>query len=267
MVVWAVLVVLTTAEGVSGAEADDPKVEERRRIHLLIRDLGDAKFATRAAAEKHLVALGDKALDDLVAALESRHRAVSTMAADRRDTARARAARALGGIGGDRAAQHLLAALGDNERLVRRAAITALGDLKHEPAAKELRALLDDDDPVIACDAARALGALGDRPAVSSLAWRLDNRAKLLTRYKDAAAVSRLRSAAAFALGMIGDAKGAAPALIRALRDADVQVRRHADLALRRLSGRNVGFKPDAPAARREPAVKAWEAYWKVKLR
>jgi HEAT repeat protein len=101
---------------------------------------------------------------------------------------------------------------------------------------------------------------------VGDLAWRLDSRAKLLTRYKDGPAVKRLRSAAAFALGMIGDARGSVPALLRALRDRDVLVRRHADLALRKLSGRNVDFKPDAPEPERRPAVKAWEAYWRAKL-
>ena len=84
--------------------------------------------------------------------------------------------------------------------------------------------------------------------------------------YKNDADVTRVRASAAFALGMIGDTT-AVPALLTALRDKATRVRAHADLALRTMSKRNLGFKAGAPEAEREAAAKAWDAWWKVRLK
>jgi len=240
-------------------------VEERRVVHLLIRDLADKKPAVRAEAERKLTRLGEAAVDDLALALDGKHVAVTTMPAGRRDTARARAARVLGAIGGKRPARHLTAVLGDKSALVRRAAIAALGDMRHKPAVPELVKLAADPDAAVAAEAVRSLGAIGDPAAVKPLLALLTSPDALKKKYKTDAGVSLVRGNAAFALGMMGDTV-AAPELLRALRDADARVRRHADLALRVMSGRKVGFKADGPTEERERAATVWDTWWEAEL-
>jgi len=256
------LLLLAAAAAAWGAE----EVDARRERHLLIRDLGDTKFSARAEAEKRLVRLGEGAVPDLILALEGRHRAVTTMAEDRRDLARARAARVLGAIGGARAARHLLKALDGKTERVRDAAIGALGALRCKEAVPRLVKLLVSGGAAPAREAALALGAIGDRSAAKELVELLRDRVALEDRYRDGAAVSRVRSAAAFALGMLGDTS-AVPALLGALRDPDLRVRTHANLALRKMSGRDLRFDPKAPAGEREKLARAWDAWWKAKLK
>ncbi|MFW6107882.1 MAG: HEAT repeat domain-containing protein [bacterium] len=246
--------------------ADDPDVGPRRRVYLLIKDLGDEKPTVRDEAERALARMGDEALDEVIAALGNRHRAVSTMDPDRNPIARARAAKLLGRIGGDRAGKHLTAALRDRSPLVRRTACTALGDMEWKPAVPKLIEILENDAPAVAGDAVLALGALGDKAAVEPLRRTLTNPATLKRKYKDDDHVARIRAGAAFALGMIGDTR-AVPDLLNALDDEAARVRRYADTALRLMSGENMGFKADAPEQQRRKAVKAWQVYWKTKLK
>jgi len=239
--------------------------KERRIVYLLIRDLADKKLTVRVEAERKLKLLGAKAAGDLILALENRHLAVTTMPAEKNEVARARAARVLGAIGGKRPALHLLKALGEKNALVKRGVIGALGDLRHKPAVPDLIKLSADANAAIAADAVRALGNIGGRSALKTLLGVLTSSGALKKKYKHAADVSLVRSAAAFALGMLGDT-AAVRELLRALRDPDRRVRQHADLALRTMSGRNVRFKANAPEAERERAAKVWDAWWEAKL-
>jgi len=260
--VFFLLFCLPVALSAFGAE--DPNVQERRTIHLLIRDLGDKKPAVRAEAERKLKQFGEKAAPDLILALDNRHIAVTTMPAERNEIARGRAARILGTIGGKRAGKHLTRALADPSTLVRRGAINALGEMRCKDAVPELLELASTGPPTVAGDAVLALGAIRDKSAVKGLLKILDAREGLRARYKNDADVSRIRGAAAFALGMLGDT-AAVDALLAALRDPDANVRRHANWSLMLMSGRNLGFKADAPEAEREKAAKAWDAWWKAK--
>lgn len=261
----ALLLALCASCVVAAAARGADDVEKRRQIHLLIRDLGDRKAAVRADAERRLEQMGDAAVPDLLLALENRHLAVTTMAAEANEVARARAAKVLGATGGARAGAQLVQALADKSALVRRAAAGAVGALRCKEAVPELLKLASGADPALAGDAVLALGSIGDKAATKELVGVLAGAAALKERYGDDDAVARVRSAAAFALGMLGDAAGV-PELLRALRDGDARVREHADLALRKMSGKNLGFKADAPDAEREGVVKAWEALWQAKL-
>ena len=246
--------------------ADDPDVKERRTRHLLIRDLGDKKLAVRVEAERKLKKLGESAVPDLILALDGRHIAVSTMAAGKREMARARAASVLGALGGERAAKHLIKALDDKTTLVKRGAINALGAMRCKEAVPKLLKLVSGKDAVLASDSILALGAIGDKSAGKDVLAVFTGRDALKKRYKNDADVSRVRCVAAFSLGMLGDT-AAVPALLAGLRDTDAKVRRHADLALRKMSGRTLGFKADAPEPERERTAKAWDAWWKAKLK
>ncbi|MFO7898853.1 MAG: HEAT repeat domain-containing protein [Planctomycetota bacterium] len=259
----AVLVVLFS---LPARAADDADVGERRRVYLLIKDLGDEKPTVRDEAERALARMGDAVLDEVIAALANRHRAVRTMDPDRRPVARARAAKLLGGIGGDRAGKHLTAALRDRSPLVRRTACSALGDMEWKPAVPELIEIVENDSPAVAGDAVLALGAIGDKAAVKPLRRTLANPATLERKYKDDDHVARIRAGAAFALGMIGDTR-AAPDLLTALDDEAARVRQHADRALRLMSGESMGFKANDSEEQRRKAVKAWRVYWNTKLK
>jgi len=260
----ALLIPLLLVAPPAARGAAPPDVKERRTIHLLIKDLADAKHEVRAEAERKLKQIGPRAVADLILVVDGRHVMVTTMLPDKRRAARARAVRVLGAIGGEPAERRLIRALGDPTELVKRAAIGALGAMRCNAAAKELVKLLSDEKAVIVNDVLLALGAIGDRSAVQPILGILTDPQTLKGKYEDAAHVSQMRGSAAFALGMIGD-PAAVPALLGALRDDDVRVRRLADLALRKMSGHSVGFDAKAPAAKRNRAAKAWDVFWKRK--
>ena len=260
----ALFVCLAALSALRASAAEDPAVLQRREIHLLIRDLGDKKPETRGKAEQRLAELGEKAAPDLILAVENRHIAVTSMEPDRNEFARARAARALGRIGGEQAAQPLIKALADRSTLVHLSAVDALGDMKCKAAVPELLRLSVSANPPAAAAAIRALGVIGDPSTARPLLDILTNAKTLKDRYKNDADVSPVRVAAAFALGLLGD-RAAVPALLAGLRDVDTRVREHCDLALRKMSGRTVGFKADAPEPERDRAAGAWDAVWAAK--
>jgi len=172
------------------------------------------------------------------------------------DSARARAVAAwsLGRIGDRRAAEPVVAALGDAAKEVRRSAARALGDLGDRRAVEPVAAALGDAVKEVRWWAAHALGALGDPRAVPALVAALkDTEADVrreavnaLGEIGDPRAVPALveslekdseelvRCTAAGALGKIGDPQ-ALPALLTALNGEDRPLRPSAARALGRI--------------------------------
>ena len=79
--------------------------------------------------------------------------------------ARATAARALGELGGEKAAEALIEALGDPDDWVQDYAAEALGKLAYRPAVAPLGELLKSDNYKVRCSAAAALGMIGGEDA------------------------------------------------------------------------------------------------------
>jgi len=97
---------------------------------------------------------------------------VDTLIADLKtgdDCSRASAARALGELGGEKAAQALIAALDDEENWVKEYAAEALGKLAHAPAIVPLGKLLESDNYNVRCYAVNALGKIGGEEARQSI--------------------------------------------------------------------------------------------------
>jgi HEAT repeat protein len=126
---------------------------------------------------------------------------------------------------GTPAVPHLIQALGDRDRDVRKAACRALGAIGDRQAVPPLiQALRDWYVREAACE---ALGAIGDRQAVPHLIQALGdgNSVAFMDWDRD------VRKAACWALGEIGD-RQAVPPLIQALRDWNRDVRAAACWAL-----------------------------------
>jgi HEAT repeat protein len=147
---------------------------------------------------------------------------------------RNRAAEALGQIGGARAVEALIKALGDNDLGVRWDAADALGEIGDVRAVEPLIETLRDEDTHVRASAAVALGEIGDARAVEPLIKALG----------DEDAEWYVRRNAAIALGEIGDARAVEP-LIKALGDDEWDVRRHVAKALKKLK-----WKPDTDGLR-----------------
>jgi HEAT repeat protein/PBS lyase HEAT-like repeat-containing protein len=254
------------------AHAADNDVKTRRAVHLLIRGLVEKdppEWPKKSPpkwrkAEAELLKMGDKALPDLLLAVDNRHVAVTTMAADKNELARSRVARIAGKLGGARAGKHLVAALSDKSALIQCSAAQALGAMSHKSAVPELVKLTRGRNSLVVTTTVFALGRIGDRAAVKDLVALLKDRAGLAERYKDPVAADQVRAAAAFALGGAKD-RSSVPALLAALSDESQGVRRSADLALRRLSGKNAGFRASAPERERNKAIRAWKRLWRNK--
>jgi len=190
------------------------------------------------------------------------------------------AAEALGRIGDSRAVEPLIAALKDEDFLVRGAAAQALGEIGDLRAVEPLAAALKDEEHTRSC-AADALWRLGT-PAVEPLIAALKDEDFLVRRWAAVTlghigsrrAVEPLaatlkdsypgpRGAAAEALGEIGDLRAVGP-LSAALKDDDWNLRRAAAEALGRLgapaveppvtalSDGDTGVHPAATEARSE---------------
>jgi HEAT repeat protein len=184
---------------------------------------------------------------------------------DEHHQTRARAARALGRIGDERAIDPLLKRLddpaekrGEHGTGAREAVALALGQLGPRRAVRPLIAALKDQNPRVRRATARALGMLGDPAAADPLLPLLtDDQRRVvqeatvaLGRLKATAACDRilallddedsyLRAAAAEALGNIGERRAAAALGTLLAGDRDPEVREAAARALGRLGDRS----------------------------
>ncbi len=196
--------------------------EDKEMIQRLIQDLGIPDY--RKWAFEKLVKIGRPALPQLVEALK-----------DKKLGVREKAAELLGKIGDEREIPAFIEALKDGERFseVGPTACHALAKIG-EPAVPHLIGALNDKDVRY-----RAVGILGDI-AEKRAVDILRNFAEKEVDCSAAIPVlidflkhgnSNLRWTTALALGKIGDVR-AVPALIAALEDEDLGVRRRAVEAL-----------------------------------
>jgi hypothetical protein len=70
------------------------------------------------------------------------------------------------------------------------------------------------------------------------------------------------KQGAAQVLGTIGDKRATEP-LVKQLRNDDKWVRKESAEALRKVTGQNFGYDPEAEPAAREDATRKWEDWWK----
>jgi len=140
---------------------------------------------------------------------------------------RADIARVLGMIGSDEAVPALIECLNDGNREVRGNATEALGHLRDRRSVPALIEKLADENARVRFSAALSLGRIGDARALPALR-------KALLEDPDV----MVRTYAAASIGIIGDLtkdKSGAPALIKALRDKEIEVVRTAASSLGRL--------------------------------
>jgi HEAT repeat protein len=116
----------------------------------------------------------------------------------------------------------LIAALKDDDPIVRRNATKALGEIKDAGAVEPLINSLKDSDLIVRRNAAKALGEIKDMRAVEPL----------IVSLKDDSAV--VRRNAAESLGEIKDSR-ATESLVTCLKDGDAIVRKNAALALKEI--------------------------------
>ena len=138
------------------------------------------------------------------------------------------AARALGGIKDEKAVDFLIKALEDKDKWVRSEAIEALGKIGNKKAVDVLIKALDEEDKWIRERAVRALGEIGDKRAVMPIASVL-----LEHKFND-----KLRVDAAYALGLIGDAR-ALEALKKSSKGHAYSVIETAERAIKKIEGEN----------------------------
>jgi HEAT repeat protein len=195
-------------------QLDHPDRNVRSRAALNLGALGDSRSLSDLTRTLYtesdlfvreditwaLVRMGDAALPALLDLL--RH--------DNPD-ARHHAAHTLGKLGDPRAAEMLMAALGDSEAKVVMKAAFALGQLGASEAIPALVALLGHPDSEVQISVHDTLERFGERAVPSLIGGLEDER-------------PQVREGAADMLGQIGDA-AALPALINALDNAVWQVR------------------------------------------
>ncbi len=131
---------------------------------------------------------------------------------------RRQGAQALGQQTDTRAVEPLVAALKDKDTGVRKAAADALRQLRDARAMEPLVAALKDSDAGVRKAVARALGQLGNARAVEPLIAAVKNEN------------AGVRSAVAWALGQRGDARAVEP-LVAVLKDENAAVRSKGPLA------------------------------------
>ena len=161
----------------------------------------------RSLAAVELAALGNPAVEPLIAVLGHKEPEVRRLAAW-----------TLGEIGDARATKALVGALKDQDGFTRDAATEALRQIG-QPAVEALIAALSDRDARVRELAARALGSIRDPRATEKLTLALGD------------GDPSIRYAAAWALGQIKDGR-AMDQLVVALKDQDHRVRRYAAWAL-----------------------------------
>ncbi len=218
---------------------DDARLEWRYSI----TGLDDQRSPTTPGMEaaKALGAIGDAAVEPLIAALNHRERRV-----------RMRAAETLAVTGDVRAVEPLIAVLkhrDPRERMRAASALGAIGDVRAiDPliAALEVVPPVYQKDPLVAKKAAEALGAIGDPRAVDPLIAALEKR-DFWSRVRGQ---NTIREGAASALGVIGDARAVEP-LIAALENEEVKVRFRAARGLQDITRQDFGQEH-----------KKWQQWW-----
>jgi hypothetical protein len=246
----------------SSGEPDIPALAAAKDTGSLIRALRHPDLGVQWEATAALSSLGSEAMDELLRELPARHRSVKLgiigalgeigdpralepLVRELRDPSvevRWETALALGEIGDPRAVEPLLAGLRDPDRYVRYGTALALRKLGWEPGNGDERAFL-----LLGLQDWGGLRALGP-PAVPALCTALDDRER------------SVRARAVEVLGEIGD-PAAGPAVLRALRDDDDEVRWKAVLA-----GPGCGLPPMAlprglsqrPRVRKNPVIAAF---------
>ncbi len=213
------------------------RIGDPRAVEPLIAVLSDTDKFARASAALALGRIGDpRGVEPLIAVLSDTDWYVRSIAAEALGrTGDPRAVEPLlptlrwekyfnpAGDGlaalGELSLEPLLAALEDDDPIVRRNAAYALGRMGHGRAVKPLIRLLDDEESRVRANATTALGRTGDGQGIEPLAAAL----------KDTD--SRVRACAATALGEIHDVRVVEP-LAAALKDTDSRVRASAAAAL-----------------------------------
>ena len=205
---------------------DVDALAERRDIDGLVKALGHRDTAVQLRAARALASMGTEAVDSLIRALKT----------DDRDL-RLGIIEAMGEIRDPSVLDHLLPLLHDRSHEVRWAAALALGQLGDPEAVPLLVRSLRDPDRYVRYGAAIALGQLGWKPEADEgracLALALQDWDSLAALGKTALPALQLastdrdrevRARAVTIMGQIGD-PSSAPAVIRALGDADDTVR------------------------------------------
>ena len=147
---------------------------------------------------------------------------------------------------GDPALDAYLRDIESDEPSRRATAIMGLFQAKDPRTVPHLVRALDADDPLVQGVAARTLGEIGDESALPDL------ERTMLSSPRQAA-----RMNAAEAVGRIGRSSSV-PRLIDALADPEARVRLEAVKALRRMTGQDLGFDPDASDSARLEAIGRW---------
>lgn len=191
------------------------KIKDIRALEPLASALGDKKSKVQKSASEALTEIIKKLKDtgnieSLIALSEHSERGVRLIAFE-----------TMGKIKNERAIQHLISALGENDIEIRETAVEALKKSGNS-AVEHLIAALSDKDPAVRTTSAMILGELKNESAVEPLTAALtDQDQSRIMRYE-----------AAKALGKIGDQSAIIP-LINALKDPDSHVREGAAEALR----------------------------------
>lgn len=168
----------------------------------------------------HTDSLGRQPVDILTSIGKPAVKPLIAALKDNNPLVRRHAAEALGEIKDPRAVEPLIAALKDTDSLIRRHAVKALGKIRDLRAIKPLIAVLNEDrESHVRMSAAEALGWIEEPGAVEPLVSALEDEHW------------NVRSRAAKALGRIKDPRAVEP-LVSALKDEDATVRGYAADAL-----------------------------------
>ncbi|MEA2035090.1 MAG: HEAT repeat domain-containing protein [Euryarchaeota archaeon] len=218
---WVVVVISAVSISADKKSKEYTKLLENQQSEIVIPDefisgqieeLKSEDKEIRESAIKTLFTIGDRAVEPLIDSLY-----------DELSQERSCAARTLGMIGDERAIEHLIVAMKDDNKNVRETSAQALAKIG-EPAVKPLIERLTDNNPQIKAGSVVALRITGNRDAVIPISALLSDNDL------------HVRREAAKALGRIGNSE-IVPALIKALDDDDAGVRLRATGALGRIEG------------------------------
>jgi len=163
---------------------------------------------------------------------------------------RLHAARMLARTNSDRAAECLASLAGDANTEVATVALMAIGSMARNEDGETLKNAVGDSRAPVRRAAVTALGDLGEA-----------RHADILIRVLRDDPVPAVRAAAADAMGRLRS-RGLVPALIAALADPSLLVRGRAGAAIRRLSGRDFGFRAGDAAHKRRQVTRKIAAWW-----